>query len=184
MTLAFILLIGFGAGLQAAGASPQPDPSLIRVRIETDEGGDPAELAARRESVKHLAAAITSRKKSGLVVMTSADDSVDVVIEVEGRGVTVPKVVIGLSGGMGSSGGRAPQVTQPVRIVQLRVTVGMARDGDPSEITNKNRANETESGWKSAADDVAKQVEKWIADHRAAILKARLKPRPTSTFVQ
>lgn len=172
MTLALIVLLGFGTGSQAA-APPPPDASLIRVRVETDEGGDAAELAARRESVKHLATAITNRKKARLVVVADADDAADVVVEVEDRGVTVPKVVIGLSGGMGSSAGRMPQVSQPVRHAQLRVTIGMARNGDPTEITNKNRANETESGWKSAAEDVAKQVEQWIAERRAAILASR-----------
>jgi hypothetical protein len=53
------------------------------------------------------------------------------------------------------------------------VTIAIARHGDPSEITNKNRPNETASGWKSAADDVAKQIEKWIADRREAIIEAR-----------
>lgn len=167
------MLLGFGPGPQAPGASTQPDAALIRVRVETDDGGDAAELAARRESVKHLSAAITGRKKGGLVVVANSEEAVDVVVEVESRGVTVPKVVIGLSGGMGSSAGRTSPVMQPVRNVQLRAMIGMARDSDPTAITNKNRANESESGWKSAADDVAKQVEKWIADHRAAILAAR-----------
>lgn len=173
MTVALFVSLCLGAGLQSAGAPLQPDPTLIRVHVQTDEGGDSSELAARRESVKHLVAAIADKKKAGLVVVADAEDSVDVVVEVEDRGVRVPKVVIGLGGGMGSPGGRPGPGTTPVRVVQLRVTIAIAREGDASPMTNKNRANESESGWKSAAEDVAKQVEKWIADHRAAIIKAR-----------
>lgn len=77
-----------------------PDPSLIRVRVTTDDAGVAEELAARRNSVTHLAAALGANK-------------------------------------------------------------------------NTNRASDTESGWKSAAEDIAKQIDKWIAAHRAAILAAR-----------
>ena len=170
---ALLLSLGVTFGLQAAAAPPEQDSKVIRVHVQTADGGDVSELAARRDSVKHLAAAITARKKAGIVAAAGADDNVDVIVEVEGRGITVPKVVIGLSGGMGSPNGRPGPATSPVRVVKLDVTIAIAREGDPSEITNKNRANESESGWKSAAEDVAKQVEKWIADHRAAILEAR-----------
>lgn len=172
MIAALLLSIGLGASAQAPAATPQLDPKLIRVHVQTDDGGDPSELAARRESVKHLLAAIAGKKKAGLVVADD-EDAADVVIEVEQRGITVPKVVIGLSGGMGSPSGRPGPATQQVRVVKLGVTIAIARDGDPAELTNKNKPNETQSGWKSAADDVAKQAEKWIVDHREAIIEAR-----------
>ena len=172
MIVALLLSMSLVAGWQSPTATPQLDPKLIRVHIQTDEGGDPSELAARRESVKHLLSAIAGKKKAGLIV-ADTEDAADVVVEVEQRGITVPKVVIGLSGGMGSPHGRPGPATQQVRIVKLGVTIAIAREGDPSELTNKNRPNETASGWKSAADDVAKQVEKWIADHREAIIEAR-----------
>ena len=172
MIVALLLSFALGAGPQVPAATPQLDPKLIRVHVQTDDGGDASELAARRDSVKHLLASIAGKKKAGIVV-ADAEDGADVVVEVEQRGVTIPKVVIGLSGGMGSPSGRPSPATQQVRVVKLGVTVAIARDGDPSEITNKNRPNETESGWKSAADDVAKQIEKWIADHREAIIEAR-----------
>ena len=172
MVAALLLLISLGVCSQAPTATPQPDPKLIRVHVQTDDGGDASELAARRESVKHLSSAIAGKNKAGIVVV-DAEDAADVVVEVEQRGITIPKVVIGLSGGMGSPNGRPGPATQQVRVVKLGVTIAIARDGDPSELANKNRPNETESGWKSAADDVAKQVEKWIADHREAIIEAR-----------
>ena len=172
MIVALLFSLSLGASQQAATPPPQPDPKLIRVHVQTDDGGDASELAARRESVRHLLAAISGKKKAGIVVV-DAEDAADVVVEVEQRGITIPKVVIGLSGGMGSPNGRPGPATQQVRVVKLGVTIAIARDGDPNELTNKNRPNETESGWKSAADDVAKQVEKWIADHHEAIIEAR-----------
>lgn len=150
----------------------QPDPKVIRIHVQTDDGGDAAEHMARRESVRHLQAAIGEKKKT-LIVSTTAEEA-DVILEVEGRSVTVPKVVIGLGGGMGSPNGRPPGApTGPVKNVKLQVKLALARDSDPIGLANKNRANESESGWKSAAADVVKQVEKWIAERRAAIIAAR-----------
>jgi hypothetical protein len=177
--MALAILYSLMLAWTPAGAQSQiqPDASLIRVRVETDEGGVPEELAARRESVTQLVAAIRANKKSGLLIVTRADDPVDIVVEVMDRGITVPKVVIGLSGGMRSPTGRTPPVAETVKAVQLRVTVRLARDGEPVEIKNKNRANDTESGWTSAAKDIAKQVDKWIVEHRADILEARRSDR-------
>jgi hypothetical protein len=61
--------------------------------------------------------------------------------------------------------------TGPARIVHLeaRLTQGAMSE----TFTNKNSPFESAGGWKSAADDVAKQVHKWIADHRAKILAER-----------
>src|SRR5688572_9853651 len=99
MMVALLLSIGFSAGQQASTATPPLDPKLIRVHVQTDEGGDPTELAARRDSVKHLLSAIAGKKKAGLVVADN-EDAADVIVEVEDRGINIPKVVIGLSGGM------------------------------------------------------------------------------------
>ena len=171
MIVALLLTVTLGAGPQAA-PSPQPDPKFIRVYVQTDDGGDASELAARQESVRHLKAVFGERKKAAIAVVVTEDDA-DVIVEVEQRSVTVPKVVIGLSGGMGSPGSRPGAPTAPVRVVKLQVTVAMAKDADPVELANKNRANENENGWKSAAEDVAKQVEMWIGERRAAIIAAR-----------
>ena len=173
MTPAVLFLLMLASAQPGAQVLAQPDPSPVRVQVTTGEGGVPEELAARRESVTQLVAAIRANKKSGLLIATQSDEPVDIVIEVQDRGLTVPKVVMGLSGGTGSPMGRTLPEARPVRVVQLRVTVTMTREGVPVEIKNKNRASETESGWKSAAEDVAKQVDKWIAEHRAAIIEAR-----------
>jgi hypothetical protein len=175
MIVALLITIGFG--LAEAGSSDPvlqapPDPKIIRIYVQTDDGGDAEELAARRESVRHLQAAISEKKKANISSTTNADEA-DVILEVDGRSVTVPKIVIGLSPGMGSPNSRPGGAGGPVKSVKLTVTVTIARDADPIELHNKNRANETESGWKSAADDVVKQVEKWIGERRAAIIAAR-----------
>ena len=169
MIIALLLSVSLGATQQPA--TPAPDPKLIRVHVQTDEGGDPIELEARRDSVKHLSVAVAEKKKA-MVVVSSVSDA-DVFVNVKERGFTVPKVVIGLSGGMGSPSGRPGPASQPVRIAQLRVTLQIAGDTNPTAIANKNRVNENESGWKSAANDVVKQLEKWIDDHREAIIEAR-----------
>jgi hypothetical protein len=171
MILALLLSISVGAAQQPPTATLQPDPKLIRVHVQTDDGGDPSELMARRDSVKHLTIAMDGKKKV-MAAVSSASDA-DVLIEVEGRGVIVPKVVIGLSGGMGATGGRPGPASQPVRVAQLRTTFQIAGGSDPIAVANKNRVNENESGWQSAAEDVVKQLEKWIAEHREAILEAR-----------
>jgi hypothetical protein len=173
MFVALLFTVGLVLGSSQPAQQTQPDPKIIRVHVQTGDSGDRDELESRRDSVRHLQSAIGDRKKAN-IISTSAPDDADVILEVEGRGVTVPKVVIGLGGGMGSPNGRPPgSPTGPVKVIKLKVTLALARDGDPIELANKNRANETESGWKSAADDVIKQVEKWIQEHRAEIIAAR-----------
>src|SRR5687767_12101586 len=63
MILALLVLISLGAAQQPPAATPQLDPKLIRVHVQTDDGGDPIELEARRDSVKHLSVAIAGKKK-------------------------------------------------------------------------------------------------------------------------
>lgn len=170
MIIALLIALTLGDGSHAIGGVPQADPAAIRVHVRAAGAGEAPDL---RESVKHLVAAIAGRKKSGLVTVANAEDVVDVVVEIEERAVTVPKVVIGLSGGLGAQAGRPGPPVSPVKAVQLRATIGIAREADSDPIVNKNRANDSESGWKSAAEDLAKHVERWVADHRASILEAR-----------
>src|SRR5688572_16455013 len=101
MIVALLLSIGLGTGQEAPAATPQLDPKIIRLFVQTDDGGDASELAARQESVRHLQAHLAGKKKAAIAVVTVEADA-DVIVEVEQRSVTVPKVVIGLSGGMGS----------------------------------------------------------------------------------
>jgi hypothetical protein len=159
------------AAAHNAGVSQAPNPLLILVHVHTDEGGSAEDRAARRASVTHLAAAFAALKKGKAFVAVDDEASADVVIEVRHRGLVMPKVAIGL-GTMGTRpGSRAPVI--PARVVQLQVTMAAPGVSDPVEVANKNRPPDHERGWKSAAEDIAKQAEKWIAEHRAAILKAR-----------
>jgi hypothetical protein len=163
--LALALMLSGGT---PQGLAPAPNPGLIRVFVHTEETGQASELADRRQSVRDLAAALAKSKKTLAVV--DAADKADVVAEILDRGVTVPKVVIGLSPRPGDPSSIAGMGT-PVRIVVLRIKL---TSGDVSPIfTNKNKPAESRGGWKSAADDIGNQIEKWIAQRRAEILKRR-----------
>lgn len=166
MTLVPLLAALAVAGGQASAVA-QPDPKLVRVFVHTDDQGEPNELAARRESVKHLTEALSGRKK--VFVIVPDEDRADVVVEVEGRGLTVPRVVIGIAPRPGDPAGGAAMT----RVAQLTVSVNAERVSEHESFKNKNSPVESPLGWKSAADDIAKQIEKWAADRRAAIIAAR-----------
>ena len=170
MTLVLLLAALAAAPGRSGSATSQADAKLVRVFIHTDDRGEPGELAARQESVKHLADALASKKKAFVIIQE--EDPADVVIDVRGRALTVPKVVIG----MGARPGDPPGGAAMARVVQLSVSVDAQRLGDEEQFKNKNAPVESQMGWKSAADDIAKQIEKWVADRRAAILAARLGP--------
>ena len=154
--------------LQTSQAA-QTNPGLIRVIVHTDDGGDPAERAARRESVKDLTDALADRKKT--IAIVTDEDLADLAIEVLDRSLTVPRVVFGV----GARPGQPPGGTAPMRAVVLRVELTWA--SEPFEFRNKNTVAETRPGWKSAADDLAKQIDKWIAERRTEILRRRSLPR-------
>jgi hypothetical protein len=156
------LLIGL------AGPPPQSSPlnsTLVRVFVHTGDGGHPEELAARRESVKDLADALADKEKT--IAVVAADDLADLDIEILGRGLIVPRVVFGI----GARPGQPPGGNAPMRAAVLRVKLTWT--GDPFELRNRNTVADTRQGWERAAGDLAKQIEKWIGERRAAILKAR-----------
>lgn len=153
------------AAASAAGQQVAPDPKLVRVWITTEEGGQSQELAGRRESIKHLTEALAKQKK--LVALVDKEDEADVTLEVKERRVDVPRIVFGVGGRPGDPLG----TTAPARTVQLLVQLGWQRED--VDIRNKNKPLESGLGWSSAADDVVKQVTKWIADHRQQILDGR-----------
>jgi hypothetical protein len=165
-TVPAILLAALVLGQSAPPDRTAPaNPALVRVFVHTEDGGHPEELAARRESVKHLADALADRRKT--VAIVADDDLADVDIEILGRGLTVPRVVFGI----GARPGQPPGGDAPMRAVVLRVKLTWA--GDPFEFRNRNTVAETQQGWERAAGDLAKQIEKWIGERRAAILEGR-----------
>lgn len=167
-----LLLIAFTQAGQATAVAVQDDPRIIRVHVVTAEGGHPDELAARRASVKDLAASLAGQKKGTVLAIVDADSKADVVVDVIQRSINVPKVVFGL-GPSRSGGASSPSMNPQTRHAVLHVTLHMAAGSDRVEFKNKNRVIESEQGWKSAAGDIAKQIEKWTSDRRAAIIKAR-----------
>jgi hypothetical protein len=149
----------------AAKAVPPPDPSLIRVRVETGATGEASELAGRNTSVKDLAEAVAGKKKS--LVSVTADEKADVTVEVVQRALDVPKVVIG----MGSRPGEPPGGMTTLKTGKIRVAL---RFGDMQvSLQNKNKAYDNPRGWKSAAEDLADQIDKWVGQYRAEIIKSR-----------
>jgi len=154
---------------RAAGstaASPQTQPNLVRVYVYTDASGEAPDVRARRDSVKDLRAALAEKKKDLVLVDTEGDDQVSV--EVVDRTVTIPKFAFGPAVRPGQGPG-APGSAGPVREVHLRVR--LTRGDESVVFNNKNKALESGGGWKSAANDIAKQIDKWIVDRRAQILR-------------
>ena len=142
------------------------DPKLVRVYVFTEAGVDAVETAALRESVKDVSAGLKGKKKT--VAIVDDEDRADVVIEVIERTRTIPKVVIGLAArpGQPSSG-----IPPPARVVHLRVT--LTHRDESIELTNKNAPLESAGGWKSAADDIVKQCDRWITENHARLLASR-----------
>ena len=158
--------------VSSSASSSQADATLIRVYVDSRPApGDDLGLSERQQSGKDLATAIASKKK--LFTIVEDEDKADVVIELKERTATVPKLVIGIGPRPGQAGD--PGTSAPSREAQLRVAATLAHAEESIEIKNKNRAFDNPGGWKSAAEDIAKQVEKWVSDRRAKILAARPK---------
>ena len=161
------LLTILGAAVFGAAQVPpeQPDPRLVRVWVTTDAGGHPQELAGRQDSLEHLAEALARQKK--LVTIVEREDLADVTVEVRERRVDVPRFVFGI----GARPGDPPGISAPTRTAQLLVRLEW--QDDRVEFKNKNKPIESPLGWSSAADDIAKQIEKWISDRRQRIVDGR-----------
>jgi hypothetical protein len=156
------------AGILAAlAALPLPSeqeatrvtPSVVRIYVHTADSSDARELAARRESVADVAAALATKKK--VLSVVSEKEQADVLLELIERGWTVPKFMIGLGARPGQPPGAGGT---PMRAVQLRVRLRVRDREETVDFTNRNTPLESSRGWKSAADDIAKQIEKWITD--------------------
>jgi len=161
--------------LQSA-VEPQVDSTLIRIYINTRASTDPLGLAEREQSGKDLATALSGKKKK--VTIVDDEDKADVVLELEARRVAAPKIVIGIGPRPGDP--TNPASTVPSLQAQLRVKASLVHADESNRFSNKNRAYDNPGGWKSVAEDIARQLEKWVTDRRAKILAARPK---TSGFV-
>jgi len=144
-----ILLLVAAIALPAVQVKPLP-----RVYVFTEKSEDAAGLKDRQQSVKDLEDVFAGRKK--VLLLTKSEDDADVIVEVLERTVTVPKIRIGIS----PPNSRIPGVDTPMKAVRLKVKV--TRGNESLEFINKNMPFENDRGWDSAADDVAKQIEKWM----------------------
>ena len=131
-----------------------PQRPVVRILVLTDDSGQKDELEARKTSVEDLSAALAGKKK----IFTAAkdEDDAELIVEVISRALTVPKVIIGL----GPRPGQAGVATGPTKAAELRVRM-RTRPGETVDFKNKNKASDNPRGWKSAADDIADQIERW-----------------------
>ena len=160
MSLAGILTVVAALSAQTERPPALVTPSVVRIYVHTaDDGSDARELAARRESVADVAAALATKKK--VLSVVSEKEQADVLLELIGRGWTVPKFMIGLGARPGQPPGAGGS---PMRAVQLSVRLRIRDREETVDFTNRNTPLESSRGWKSAADDIAKQIEKWITD--------------------
>ncbi len=101
------------------------------------------------------------------MIVVDAPESADLLVEVVDRAITTPKLVIGMAPRLGP----LPDPAGPSHEVHLHVA--MTHGGETAvEFNSKNGLLDSTGGWKSAADDIAKQIDKWVVDH--------VKRRPTT----
>jgi len=160
-TMSFGVLIPLTLSLVASlgQTTARPDAlisTLPRVYVTTAPSGAPSELADRQQSVKDLRKALEGKKK--VLVLVDTEERAEITVDVVSRATTVPKVRIGLA---------TPGQAGPAREVRLRVKI-VRGEADPITFTNKNSAFDVNRGWQSAAEDIAKQIEKWIAGQKDA----------------
>ena len=129
--------------------------------VTTSDQGDSDDVKGRQESVKDLRAALADKKKH--LVVVDQEDRADFVVEVLERTTSVPRVLFTPM----EPGVAGPVSTGPSRAVHLRVAV-VRGSSDPVEFTNKSTAIESRGGWNTAADDLAKQIDKWIVERMKA----------------
>jgi len=150
-----------GTTKPAPPAPPPPKPELIRVYVDTG-GDDDKDLTT---SARDLAEAIADRKKS--LASVDAEEKADVTVEVVQRATEIPKLVIGI----GSRPGEPPGGATPAKIGRLQVRIRF--QAMQVSLQNKNKAYDNPRGWKSAAEDLAEQIDKWVGQYRAEIMKTR-----------
>ena len=154
-----ILLV---SALLWAGQTPKATaPALPLVCVTTSDQGGADDLKGRQASVKDLRAALADKKKH--LVVVDQEDRADFVVDVKERTTTTPKILFTPM----EPGVAGPVASGPSRAVHLRVTI-VRGASDPEIFTNKGTAIESRGGWKLAADDIAKQIDKWIVDHPKA----------------
>jgi hypothetical protein len=139
------------ATVAVARSSAQSTSALPRVYVTTAPSGAVEELRDRQQSVKDLRKALAGKKK--VLTLVDVEEKAEITVEVIGRSTTVPRVRFGLP---------TPGQVGPARVARLRVKATRG-ETDPISFTNENSPLEANRGWESAAEDIAKQIEKWIS---------------------
>jgi hypothetical protein len=152
------ILLVVSALLWAGQTTKPAAPALPLVWVTTSDQGGADDLKGRQASVKDLRAALADKKKH--LVVVDQEDRADFVVTVIERTTTIPKILFTPM----QPGVAGPVSSGPSRAVHLRVTI-VRGSSDPTEFTNKGTAIESRGGWGFAADDIAKQIDKWLVDH-------------------
>jgi hypothetical protein len=174
LTVAVVFSLAI-TGLTSPSSGPAQS-SLIRVFVEAEHDTN-IEVDDLKTSAKDLSAALAAKKKA--LTLVDDRDKADVVVVVVDRAIEVPKVVMGVDVRPGRSASAGAPVSRA--FLKLTVTSGPSK----VDLKNKNMANDNPKGWKSAAEDLADQVEKWIDKNRTEILARRSSPQlVTLNFVQ
>ena len=147
------------------------DSGTVRVFVFTAEsGGSPGDsaAAARVDSMKDLQAAL--RSKSGLSLVDGREQA-DVMIEVLDRGDQETGETVSVTTSSPVTGTPHTDTTRSKdAVVRVKLVVG-------DEVLNLqgSGSGDTTRRWRTAANNVAKVIERWIKAHRASVMAARAK---------
>jgi TonB family protein len=153
MGLLSIALVLAGQGAPQASA-PAPPPGLVRVYVRAPAGDATPAAADLRKSAEDVAVALAGKKKTLTVVEQAGDADVEVAI--------IDRSVVA-----------------PARRRTVILTVIVTTGNQVVDFANKNKPPEGPDGWERAANDIADQIDEWVAARRDEILN-RPGNRPTS----
>ena len=118
-----------------------------------------------RDSTNDLSDLLRDKRKT--IEIVDDKDRADVEVEVTDRSVTVPRVAIGVV----KPGRPGEPAAGLIQVAHLTATV--TAGALSVTIKNKNSPTAASDGWKSAADDIARQIDTWIGKHKAELIAAR-----------
>lgn len=155
------------AAAPVTGQSPKVQPLSVYVfTAETEGGFVDADSKQRADSVRDLREAL--RKKKTVIVVESSDDA-DLLVEVLRRGLDeTGKTSTKTSAGLGGLYSTTTKDTEAM--VRTKLTVGEYS----TEIVGKNDGRIT-NVWRTAANNAANQIDKWINANRDRVRQSKAK---------
>ena len=169
VVLISMVIFAISTGARPALAQTKND-SLVRVYVfaVSAPGGEAAVAAGRADSVKDLQAAL--RKSSSLSVVDDRAQA-DVAVEVVGRDDEETGETVSVTTSSPVSGAQHVDTTKPKdSVVRVKVTAG----SDTLNMQGSGGGALT-TRWRTAANNAAKAIERWIKTNHAKLLAARAK---------